>query len=318
MKKKWFYLAACAALVFTAASCSSNDDKEEETPDVPVVGTINLSGAYNVYSHSSYGWVSEDKIGVYVLSDGKSQDNLPYEPSEVTKADTVTNKGMTYINYSKPYATDDIALKPSAQTAAGFKSGKHTIYAYTPYAQASQGYTAVALPHLASQEHEAIDLMSGVGKRKYGFAYASAEVSKYSAATVSLGEFKSVFSMITLVPVGFPDAAVGKTCTKVVVSCDNPIAYEDGATINLATAEISGTPLKSITYTIPEGMSIKSSGKLASPCYIMLGIPYDKAVGYTYTFTYTVDGTEYSTSGKPSAQSKENNLNMRGSLPDIE
>ena len=54
MKNRLFYFAACVALVLSSVSCSS-DDGEEEDADIPVVGKIAVSGAYNVYSHGSQG-----------------------------------------------------------------------------------------------------------------------------------------------------------------------------------------------------------------------------------------------------------------------
>ena len=56
MKNRLFYFAACVALVLSSVSCSS-DDGEEEDADIPVVGKIAVSGAYNVYSHGSQGWI---------------------------------------------------------------------------------------------------------------------------------------------------------------------------------------------------------------------------------------------------------------------
>ena len=98
MKNRLFYFAACVALVLSSVSCSS-DDGEEEDADIPVVGKIAVSGAYNVYSHGSQGWIEADKIGIYVLSDGKPQENLPYAPSEVAKATMMEYEGKTYITY---------------------------------------------------------------------------------------------------------------------------------------------------------------------------------------------------------------------------
>ncbi len=183
MKNRLFYFAACVALVLSSVSCSS-DDGEEEDADIPVVGKIAVSGAYNVYSHGSQGWIEADKIGIYVLSDGKPQDNLPYAPSEVAVATTTELDGKTYIVYDRDSrVTEDITLNPSSELAAGFKGGDHTIYAYTPYNAASQDYKAVALPNLAVQEYYESEFMP---HRNYSFAYASATTSSYSAATVSL------------------------------------------------------------------------------------------------------------------------------------
>ena len=50
MKNRLFYFATCVALALSSVSCSSDDDGEEDI-DIPVVGKIAVSGAYNVYSH---------------------------------------------------------------------------------------------------------------------------------------------------------------------------------------------------------------------------------------------------------------------------
>ena len=166
MKNRLFYFAACVALALSSVSCSS-DDGEDEDVDIPVVGKIAVSGAYNVYSHGSQGWIEADKIGIYVLSDGKSQDNLPYAPSEVAKATVMEYEGKTYITYdNEDHVTDEVTLNPSSELSAGFKSGDHTIYAYTPYSAASQDYKTVALPNISVQEHYASEF---VPNRKYGF-----------------------------------------------------------------------------------------------------------------------------------------------------
>ncbi len=289
MKNRLFYFATCVALALSSVSCSSDDDGEEDI-DIPVVGKIAVSGAYNVYSHGSQGWIEADKIGIYVLSDGKPQENLPYAPSEVA---------------------------PSSELSAGFKSGDHTIYAYTPYSAASQDYKTVALPNISVQEYYASEFMPN---RKYSFAYASATTSSYSAATVTLGEFKSLFSQLTLPALECPDALAGKTCTKIVVTCDeHPLSYADGATVNLATGEISGTPLNSVTYNIPDGLVVNAGfpafGLPASleTAYMMVAVPFEEGMNYTYKFTLTIGGQEYTTSGKPKTGfwSTDNNLNMK-------
>ena len=280
MKNRLFYFAACVALALSSVSCSS-DDGEDEDVDIPVVGKIAVSGAYNVYSHGSQGWIEADKIGIYVLSDGKSQDNLPYAPSEVAKATVMEYEGKTYITYD------------------------------------NEDYKTVALPNISVQEHYASEF---VPNRKYGFAYASATTSSYSAATVSLGEFKPLFSQLTLPALECPDALANKTCTKIVVTCDeHPLSYADGATVNLATGEISGTPLNSITYNIPDGLVVNAGmpafGLPSSleTAYMMVAVPFEKGMNYTYKFTLTIDGREYTTSGKPKTGfwSTDNNLNMK-------
>lgn len=99
MKNRLFYVAACVALALSSAGCS-NDDVEEDV-DVPVVGEISISGIYNVYSHGTQGWIKEDKVGVYVLSDGKPQNNMLYVPSEVAESYTVDFEGKTIIMYDE-------------------------------------------------------------------------------------------------------------------------------------------------------------------------------------------------------------------------
>ena len=91
-----------------------------------------------------------------------------------------------------------------------------------------------------------------------------------------------------------------------VVSCDHPIAYEDGATVDLSTGKISGTPINSITYNLPNGgfeITAGYFGASLETCYMMIAVP----------FTLTIDGQEYTISGKPNEKmSSINNLNMYG------
>ena len=63
--------------------------------------------------------VSYTHLDVYkrqVLSDGKSQDNLPYAPSEVAKATVMEYEGKTYITYdNEDHVTDEVTLSPSSE-----------------------------------------------------------------------------------------------------------------------------------------------------------------------------------------------------------
>ena len=45
----------------------------------------------------------------------------------------------------------------------------------------------------------------------------------------------------------------------------------------------------------------------------MVAVPFEKGMNYTYKFTLTIDGREYTTSGKPKTGfwSTDNNLNMK-------
>ena len=101
-----------------------------------------------------------------------------------------------------------------------------------------------------------------------------------------------------------------------VVSCDHPIAYEDGATVDLSTGKISGTPINSITYNLPNGGFEITAGYFGASlenCYMMIAVPFETGLTYTYNFTLTIDGQEYTISGKPNEKmSSINNLNMYG------
>lgn len=310
MKHNFLYAAAFVAMTLTAVGCS-NDEMTQT--DLPVVGDIAVSGIYNVYSHGGQGWIAEDKVGLYILSDGMPQNNLPYVSTKCAAFDQVEMGGKTYIMYSEKIV-DDTPLKAASEIKAGFKAGKHEIFAYSPYNEASADYTAVALPDIAVQQYYPSEFMP---HRKYGFDVAKASVSTYSAAVVSLGEFQPLFSQITLPSVACPEALIGKKLTQVVVSCDKTIAYENGATINLNTQEISGKPLTSVTYEIPGGLEIKENrrgdGGSLETCYMMIAVPFDTALTYNFRFDMTIDGQVYTINGQPNeSASKKNNLNMRG------
>ena len=75
MKNRLFYFAACVALALSSVSCSS-DDGEDEDVDIPVVGKIAVSGAYNVYSHGSQGWI-EDRKSTRLNSSHSTSSRMP-------------------------------------------------------------------------------------------------------------------------------------------------------------------------------------------------------------------------------------------------
>ena len=181
----------------------------------------------------------------------------------------------------------------------------------------------LALAPSLSSADELMDITRAAGYTEATEAYrpkSTLFTSSYSAATVTLGEFKSLFSQLTLPALECPDALAGKTCTKIVVTCDeHPLSYADGATVNLATGEISGTPLNSVTYNIPDGLVVNAGfpafGLPASleTAYMMVAVPFEEGMNYTYKFTLTIGGQEYTTSGKPKTGfwSTDNNLNMK-------
>ena len=308
-----FLLTAFVAVI--AAGC-----KEDEGPvDYPVTGNLNISGRYVTYLHGSQGWVEEDQIGVFVTSDGIEQANLLYEPSEICPA-TPNEWAEGLFSYEEEnYKDGDILLNPvGGGAAAGFKQGEHCVYAYTPYAEGNTTYSAVRLPSLASQEYIPIDGLIYF-KREYNFAYArlSSPVSEYTSATLSLGDFTSAFVQMTIPSLAIPDALEGKTVTKLVVSADKDIATSD-AVINLATGEISGMMRKSIELDFGDGLVLVDSGYfgvIMETLYIVMCIDFDEALETTFSFTYTIDGQDYTITGTPSAKmSSDGNLNMYGAL----
>ncbi|MCS2305350.1 hypothetical protein NXX23_30610 [Bacteroides ovatus] len=94
------------------------------------------------------------------------------------------------------------------------------------------------------------------------------------------------------------------------------LPYEDGATVDLSTGKISGTPINSITYNLPNGgfeITAGYFGASLETCYMMIAVPFETGLTYTYNFTLTIDGQEYTISGKPNEKmSSINNLNMYG------
>lgn len=306
-----FLLTAFVAVI--AAGC-----KEDEGPvDYPVIGNLNISGRYVTYLHGKQGWVKEDQIGVFVTSDGIEQANLLYEPSEICPATPNENLEGYYSYEAENYKDGDILLNPVGGASAGFKQGEHCVYAYTPYAEGNTTYSAVRLPSLASQEYIPIDGLIYF-KREYNFAYArlSAPLSEYTSATLSLGDFTSAFVQMTIPSPTFPDALEGKTVTKLVVSADKDIATSD-AVINLATGEISGTMSKSIELDLGDGFVLASGffGLTMETLYIPMCIDFDEALETTFSFTYTIDGQDYTITGTPNAKmSSDGNINMYDAL----
>ena len=141
-------------------------------------------------------------------------------------------------------------------------------------------------------------------------------MSEYTSATLSLGDFTSAFVQMTIPSPAIPDALEGKTVTKLVVSADKDIATSD-AVINLATGEISGTMSKSIELDLGDGLALESGylGLTMETLYIPMCIDFDEALETTFSFTYTIDGQDYTITGTPSAKmSSDGNLKMSGSL----
>lgn len=255
--KRIFNFACVALAIVTATSC----DPENEIVDFPITDNFSISASYLAYVHGDgYGWRDGEQIGVFVTSDGVTQANLLYTPSDTSKVEIVTGTNpYTGQDYEEEVRSgvEDVVLN-AADEVAGFKKGEHNIYAYTPYNASVSDYTAVALPNLATQTYSEKMWM------KYGFGYAktSESISEFSSATISLGDFKPVVypisvSGITLTEEQLPTFQ-GKKVTQVkVISSDLAIASVE-STIDLSTGEIKGSTDKTIVLTYPgEGIDIE-------------------------------------------------------------
>lgn len=287
--KKLSYFIVAATLVGGLMACQ----KTEPVVDYPIQGVFTLQGTYKTYSHGLQGWTKEDEIGVYVTSEGVAQTNLKYVPSSLVESTTFKAIG----------------------DEAGFKQGVHNIYAYVPYSEGNQDYTAVKLPDLDSQEYKE---MVFVVEPQYCFAYASIKgVKEYSAEVMDFGAFKTPFTQVTIPSPEFPESIVGgEKITKVVLSSTIDLSCKD-ATINLETGEIKGTMSKSIEVKLPEGgVEITKSyfGAEAPIFFLEIASDYATAKEVDYTLTMTINGKEYSATGKPGGIALDGNVNLAGAF----
>lgn len=290
MKKNLTFFAAAIVAMSVAASCS------EPLPEVEPTGNINLSGKYVTYMHGNQGWIEEDEIGVFVDSGEKLQSNLKFIPSKVCPL--VENEYVpgifTYDN--KNYADGQVILL--GQESASFYSGKHGVYAYVPYNEGEIEYTAVPLPSQTVQEYA--DDNTFCPKKKYCFAYANTSISSYSVKLSEL-EFVTPFIQMTVPTPIMSDDMIGKKVTKVVISAPVNIAVDE-ATIDLSTGKVSGTLSKSVELVLPAGGLEISGGWFGAnleTLYFSLFIAYETAMDTEFTFTFTIDGKEYTAKNTP-------------------
>lgn len=282
--------------VMLAAGC---DKDEPKVVDFPITGTFTITGQYANYPHPS--WTKEDKIGVFVTSDGVEQANLVYVASEESK--------------------DEVILNPS-NAAAGFKQGEHGIYAYVPYAEGNTTYSAVKLPKIDIQEY-----VAGNTKTKDEYMLASAKldepISEFTSAPVPLGKFTQVIQNCTVGSPEFSKEFTGKKVTKVTLSAPVEIAPID-ATINLADGKISGTmsktielklPAEGFTLEVPEwaqdipGMDLPGLETM----HFAVCIDSETAKETDFTLTLTIDGKEYTATGKPNVfAGMDGHINLAG------
>lgn len=234
MKKNYFFSAVLA--IAATVACT-----EKGPVDFPIQGDLALYGEN----------VAGQEVGVFVTSDGLPQSNLLYTAAEGEGA---------------------VALTAKAEKA-GFKQGNHMIYAYAPYAEAAAELTAVPAPDYSKQSTVAFDpladdeilagLMLSYNSTAQSVLYATTEVTELSSAAITL-PFAAV-NPLTEVTVGEPglegtnaNAQEGKKVTKIVVTCDKPIAYT-GQTLDLTTGKlVGGTAVNSIE--IAADMTVKKMG----------------------------------------------------------
>ena len=232
MKKNYFFSAVLA--IAATVACT-----EKGPVDFPIQGDLTLYGEN----------VAGQEVGVFVTSDGLPQSNLLYTAAEGEGA---------------------VALTAKAEKA-GFKQGNHTIYAYAPYAEGAEltavpvdysKQSTVAFDPLADDEILA-GLMLSYNSTAQSVLYATTEVTELSSAAITL-PFAAV-NPLTEVTVGEPglegtnaNAQEGKKVTKIVVTCDKPIAYT-GQTLDLTTGKlVGGTAVNSIE--IAADMTVKKMG----------------------------------------------------------
>ncbi len=306
----------CSALVVLGGAVSC--EKEETVVDFPTVGPLTFSGTYDTYLHGKQGWIAEDKLGIFVTSDGVTQSNLEYAPVEVCVPEIMELEGKTYVIYpnNKDKWVLTTTFKPLGEVA-GFKKGDHNVYAYTPYDAANVDYKAIKLPYSAVQEYNSTIFSAD---NKYTFAYSKLPepLKELQTEAISLGNFVSPYVAMTIPTPTLGEAfKAGQKVTKVVISSDIDLAVVD-ASINLETAVISGNLSKSIELTFPEGpFELKYNEWMKAAymetLYLSICADEDEAQKAEYTLTYTIDGKEYTTKGKPStAYIVKGNINLSG------
>lgn len=327
MIMKRFNKIVCAALAVAAvAAC----DNEPEVVDFPIVGDFTITAAYpggmnedysdnEYYAHGTQGWTASDKLGVFVTSEGTVQANLAYVPSEVCPL--VDNE---YVEGMKTYDDENVVVEAVALNAegvkAGFKKGEHKIYAYMPYVEGASDYTAVPMPDLSVQS--GVNPINGLFSPDpaYLFAYAKAEAgNEHSTTPVALGNMIPVHTQMTLMSPTFGDDMVGKKVTAITISADVDLVAKN-ATFNLETEKIEGEMSKTISINVPEGGLEIVEGYFGAgyegTSYVVLNLDGETALTTDFTFTFVIDGVEYTQTSKPAPapMGSANNLNMYGCL----
>ena len=250
--KNLFKFSFVAAAIAMATAC---DPVEQGPVDYPIEGNFTISASYTAMVHGGgYGWRNGEQIGVFVTSEGVTQANLLYNPSDTSKVEIVT--GTDY--WGDPYEFEDrsiigdVELKAAAE-AAGYKKGEHVIYAYTPYVEGATDLTAVPVADNAAQVADENAWMT----YSFGYAKTTEAIKEFSSANISLGDFKPLIYPLSVSSIELTEEQAetfkNKKVTSVkIISTELDIALA-GAKVNLETGEITGTKTKEIVITFPNG-----------------------------------------------------------------
>lgn len=286
--KKFFYSFSVVLAAAFAVSC------EDATPEVPPT-QMAIKGEFTSTSHTgAYGWQPGTKVGVFVAG-ANAQNNLEYAPSQTAQ----------YVEFGMPVSVGEVELV-AASTAAVYGEGDNVVYAYAPYSASAADYTAVPLPNIAVQENFENAMLMDYWmspQSKYSFGYAKSQPVKESADTVSLGNFRPVFTAVTMYGATLADECVGERMTKIVITAGDKNIASKNATINLETGEVSGELSKSVEFTygttgveIEDGYVGPSSGIFA---FNLLLSPAE-VVTTELTFTFHVAAKTYVYTGTAS------------------
>lgn len=303
----------CSALVVLGGAVSC--EKEESVVDFPTVGPLTFSGTYDLYFHGSQGWVEEDRLGIFVTSDGLTQSNLEYAPVEFSILEESEHVPGFFL-YGDPVPTTTFK---AVAGEVGFKKGPHYVYAYTPYDAASLDYKTVKLPDLAVQEYSSAIFRP---EFKYGFAHAKLTwpIKKYTPEATSFGSFVSPYTQITIPSPQIKNKELfkgGEKIEKIVLSSTIDLAVTD-ATINLESGVVKGNFQKSIEVSFEKAEAkVDYSDFLGASFptfYLVTSADPAEALTAEYTLTAVVDGKEYSSKGVPSKMATADNINLWNSF----
>lgn len=275
MKRLNYFIGAALAIA-AAVSCN----KEPEVVDFPIVGDFTL------YGESAEGtWAANTSVGVFVTSDGVAQTNLEYTPASTE-------------------ATGSVQLNAKSEKA-GFKQGKHVIYAYYPYvAEAAEMQIPLGNLTVQSTEKNIPSWVFDAGLADMADMFASyvsttalnvakKEVSEFTSAPVDLGVFAPVTTVISVAEPGFAgDNAAeldGKKVEKIVVKANKTIAYTE-AKYDLATGELMGAE-ESQSVEVVADMVIKNLGSVTAYAFSFATcLTADELADAKFTLEFYVEG----------------------------